>query len=195
MCMGGSGRFGLRVLLVLAFTGLGLTAGCLVEGAENSTPESEAHLKILSGSFAEGETISIPPGCIDHETSPALRWSGVPARTACLAIVMEDLDIPWLRFTHWIVYNIPPSSAGIPPDITGDPVLSDGSIQGLNDFHMIGYRGPCPPRGNAHRYRFTVYALDRFLDGSEPMDRTQFNNAIDGAVIGQGAVTGIYCRT
>jgi Raf kinase inhibitor-like YbhB/YbcL family protein len=36
-----------------------------------------------------------------------------------------------------------------------------GAVQNLTDFGIHGYGGPCPPKGaKAHRYIFTVYALD-----------------------------------
>ena len=195
MCMGERGRFGIRVLFLLALAGISLTSGCVAERTENATPDGEAHLTITSDSFREGGTIPASCGCSGQEIFPALAWSGVPARTAGLAIVMEDLDIPWLRLTHWIVYNIPPSSSGIASNIFTAPALPDGSIQGLNDFRTIGYRGPCPPRGNAHRYQFTVYALDRVLDIPGTMDRARFNTATQGAIVGKGTITGFYYRT
>ena len=195
MCMGERGRFGIRVLFLLAMAGLSLTSGCVAERTESATPDGEAHLTITSDSFREGGTIPASYGCSGQDTPPALAWSGVPGRTASLAIVMEDLDIPWLRLTHWIVCNIPPSSSGIASHTSPAPVLPEGSVQGLNDFRTIGYRGPCPPRGNAHRYQFTVYALDRVLDIPGTMDRARFDTATQGAIIGKGTITGFYYRT
>lgn len=194
MCMGGRGRLGIRVLFLLAMAGLSLTSGCVAERTETVNPEGEAHLTVTSDSFRDGGTIPVSCGCSGQESSPALTWSGVPGRAASLAIVMEDIDIPWLRLTHWIVYNIPTSSPGLASNTSSTPVLPDGSIQGLNDFRTIGYRGPCPPRGNAHRYQYTVYALDRVLDPPGTMDRTVFNSATQGAIIGKGTITGFYYR-
>jgi Raf kinase inhibitor-like YbhB/YbcL family protein len=195
MCMGERGRLGIKVLFLLAMAGISLTSGCVAERTESATPEGEAHLTVTSESFREGGTIPAPYGCSGQEISPALAWSGIPARAASLAIVMEDIDIPWLRLTHWIVYNIPPASTGLVSNTSSSPVLPDGSNQGLNDFRTIGYRGPCPPRGNAHRYQFTVYALDRVLDTSGTVDRAAFNTATQGAIIGKGTITGFYYRT
>jgi len=195
MCMGERGRLGIRVFFLLAIAGLSLISGCVAERTESVTPEGEAHLTITSDSFREGGTIPASCGCSGQERSPALAWSGVPARAASLAIVMEDIDIPWLRLTHWIVYNIPPSGAGLTSNTSLSAVLPDGSLQGLNDFRTIGYRGPCPPRGNAHRYQFTVYALDRALDTPGPLDRTGFDTATQGCILGKGTITGFYYRT
>jgi Raf kinase inhibitor-like YbhB/YbcL family protein len=194
MCMGERGILGIRVLLLLAMAGLSLVSGCVAERTESTTPEGEAHLTVTSNSFREGGTIPVSYGCSGQERSPALAWSGVPARAASLALVMEDIDIPWLRLTHWIVYNIPPASTGLVSHTSSSPVLPEGSIQGLNDFRMMGYRGPCPPRGNAHRYRFMVFALDRALDTQGALDRAEFNTATQGAIIGKGTITGFYYR-
>jgi len=39
--------------------------------------------------------------------------------------------------------------------------LTSGANQGKNDFGNLGYGGPAPPKGKAHRYFFKLYAWGR----------------------------------
>jgi Raf kinase inhibitor-like YbhB/YbcL family protein len=102
-------------------------------------------------------------GCTGKNHSPALIWSGVPEGTKSFAILAHDPDAPTggAGFWHWVVFNIPAGTEGIPND-AGDPKkpgMPKGAMQGRNDFGAFGYGGPCPPPGKAHHYHFKVYAL------------------------------------
>ena len=79
---------------------------------------------------------------------------------------------------------------GIPPEKT----LVDGSAQGTNDFNKIGYGGPAPPPGKAHRYIFTLYALDDLPALAPGATRNQTLAAIKGHILDKGQLTGIYSR-
>lgn len=88
--------------------------------------------------------------------SPDLTWGDVPSGTKSFAITCFDPDAPRGGFWHWVVVDIPATVTTIPE---GGPVPSDGR-ELPSDFGTPGWGGPCPPRGPAHRYVFTVYALD-----------------------------------
>ena len=49
-----------------------------------------------------------------------------------------------------------------------------------------------PPKGEAHRYRFRVVALDTVLKLPEGTPYNQINEAIDGHIIGEGMLTGHF---
>jgi hypothetical protein len=70
--------------------------------------------------------------------SPAFELGGVPVGTKRLRFIMTDLYA--LTFHH----------GGSTVTYDGDSV-SKGAIR---------YTGPCPPRGERHNYRWTVFALD-----------------------------------
>ena len=120
---------------------------------------------------------------------PPLAWDQPPAGTQSLALIMEDLDAPVEAFTHWVISNIPANMRGFPEDI-GPKVFS----QGKNDFGATGYGGPCPPQGPAHRYQFTVYALDSLLELKAGITKEQLLTAMEGRILAQGWLTGIYQR-
>ena len=72
-------------------------------------------------------------------------------------------------------------------------VTSDAR-QGTNDFHRLGWGGPCPPRGPAHRYVFRLYALDAETNLARGATPAAFAKTIGGHVLGRAALTGRYAR-
>jgi Raf kinase inhibitor-like YbhB/YbcL family protein len=78
----------------------------------------------------------------------------VPKGAKELVLVMRDPDAPGGDFIHWAVAGIPPATTGFPAG--GVPGLV---APGQNSFGSLGYRGPCPPKGNAHHYVITLSAL------------------------------------
>src|SRR4051794_31276693 len=98
-----------------------------------------------------------------QDRSPALRWSGGPEATKTYALIVHDPGAPSGDFAHWLVYNIPVTTTGLPEAGPHRGDLSDGTLQGRNDFDRIGYGGPKPPPGKPHRYQFELYALDAKL--------------------------------
>jgi Raf kinase inhibitor-like YbhB/YbcL family protein len=133
-----------------------------------------------------------------EDVSPALEWSGVPAGTAELVLVVDDPDAPVAEpWVHWVVYGIPAGCAGLPEGFHGSltPPGLGGLRQGTNSWNTVGYRGPAPPRGHGpHRYRMTLYALDRPLDAPAGLDKARLLDACGGHILDEGQVVGTYER-
>lgn len=102
-------------------------------------------ITVASPAFAEGGTIPRQYTCQGAEVSPPLQWSGVPAGTEELRVVVDDPDAPGATFTHWKVDGIDPATTG----------LEEGRVP--PGAKATTYKGMCPPSGT-HHYRFTVYA-------------------------------------
>lgn len=173
------------------------------------TPAEEAAtptLEISSGAFEPGGEIPIQYTCEGANLSPLLEWSGVPEGTQSVALLLDDPDSQPPGFVHWVVYNIPSTSEGLPEGVPAEASLPDGTLQGTNDFalyvgqgetfpggapiNLIGYDGPCP--GNQHRYVFTLYALDALLDLPAEATMAEVLQAMEGRVLGQVELTGVY---
>jgi Raf kinase inhibitor-like YbhB/YbcL family protein len=116
-------------------------------------------ISISSDTFNDGSTLPVEHTCDGEDRSPPLSWENVPAGTRSIALIADDPDAPGKTWVHWVIYNIPGNSTGLPPGVPKNKTLDNGSLQGKNDFGRIGYNGPCPPPGKAHRYFFKVYAL------------------------------------
>jgi Raf kinase inhibitor-like YbhB/YbcL family protein len=108
--------------------------------------------------------------------------------------VVDDPDALGGAFTHWVVFNLPAGSRGLPEAVSSGGQLPAGALQGENDFGKAGYGGPCPPPGPPHHYRFTLYALDITLDLSPGATVEQVLGAMRGHILAWGQLTGTYQR-
>ncbi len=131
--------------------------------------------------------------CDGLDISPPLKWRNIPSGTKSIAVILFDPDAPSRCFIHWIIFNIPANLNGLPEDIPKTGEVKYG-IQGINDFHRIGYGGPCPPPGERHRYIFVVIALDTTLNLDPGAPISDFLNAIKGHVLAYGVLVGLYSR-
>ena len=69
-------------------------------------------LTLSSPAFVAGHDIPSDYTCEGGDVSPRLDWSGVPAGTKSLAIIVDDPDAPdpaapKMTWVHWVLYNIP----------------------------------------------------------------------------------------
>jgi Raf kinase inhibitor-like YbhB/YbcL family protein len=112
-------------------------------------------------------------------------------------LIVTDPDAPRRTFTHWVFYELPPETRMLTEGVPGVGQLSDGALQGRNDFGEIGYGGPCPPPGSFHHYVFTLYALDVKLNLPAGEKRAQVEAAMQGHILATGRLVGLfqrYCR-
>lgn len=153
------------------------------------------NLTINSTAFKEGGTIPKQYTCDGADISPQLSWEGVPSGTRSFVLIMDDPDAPMGTFTHWILYDLPQETKGLSESVPKEPVLSNGAKQGDSSFRRVGYGGPCPPRGPAHRYFFTLYALDIPTIGLGPKaSKEDIESKMKGHIIGRAVIMGRYGR-
>lgn len=150
--------------------------------------------EIESPAFNADETIPAKYTCSGEDISPALRWRDIPDGAVSLAVVCDDPDAPGGSWVHWVIYNIAARLGGLDEAVFQKEQLGDGVFQGVNDFHRFGYNGPCPPPGRPHRYVFTVYALDTFLQCRGEVNKQTLLQAMKGHILGQVSLIGKYGR-
>ncbi|MBN2525714.1 MAG: YbhB/YbcL family Raf kinase inhibitor-like protein [Deltaproteobacteria bacterium] len=153
------------------------------------------NMRIVSSSFVEGGAIPARHTCMGADVSVPLAWTDVPAGTRSFALIIDDPDAPDPRhpqmvWVHWVLYNIPPDTLSLPEGIVELPA---GTLEGLNDWHQTGYRGPCPPVGR-HRYFHKLYALDTELSDLETPTKSELLRAITGHVIAETALMGTFAK-
>jgi Raf kinase inhibitor-like YbhB/YbcL family protein len=143
---------------------------------------------LTSAAFQHGDPIPRRHSCEGEDVSPPLTWSGPPAGTRSLALIVDDPDAPVGTFTHWLGWGIDPGSRG---PAAGEPA----PVEGRNDFRTTGYRGPCPPRGHGpHRYVFRLFALDAALELRPGKDRADVERAANAHNLAVAELVGVYER-
>jgi Raf kinase inhibitor-like YbhB/YbcL family protein len=125
-------------------------------------------------------------------------------------------DLPRVDFFHWLLVDIPSDvvaiqegefSEGVTPGGKDSTTGRRGTRQGVNDYtkwfdgdadmagEYFGYDGPCPPWNDsiAHRYHFTLYALDleRCPVGGS-FKGPDVLSAIEGHILSEERITGLY---
>jgi Raf kinase inhibitor-like YbhB/YbcL family protein len=96
-------------------------------------------------------------------------------------------------FTHWLVYNIPPTSGELAQGQPNAKVLSNEAQQGESSTGQRGYYPPCPPPGSTHRYIFHLYALDWYLS-LPTADRASINDALNGHTLAKTEFVTTFTR-
>jgi hypothetical protein len=153
-------------------------------------------LLISSPVFKEGDQIPKVFTCEGSDIAPPLQWTGVPAEAKSLVLIVDDPDAPdpaapKMTWVHWVLYNLPPDSYGL-PEATEASDLPPGTGEGLNDWQRTGYGGPCPPIGR-HRYFHKLYALDTVLgDLGDKPDKAKVVAAMQGHIMAEAQLMGTY---
>ena len=151
-------------------------------------------LKLTSTAFEPGSTIPKKFTCDGPDVSPALAWSGAPAGTQSFALIMDDPDAPVGTWVHWVLYDLPTGTHELAEGVPKQEELPNGARQGRNDFRRIGYGGPCPPPGPAHRYFFKLYALDAPLALTPGATKAEVEAAMRGHILAHAELMGRYKR-
>lgn len=179
--------------------GLILSVICSGCGGEEPPPPAEptqSAIILTSPAFADGQMIPKEFTCEGADRSPPLAWSGVPSAARSLVLVCDDPNGIMRIWSHWVIFNLPPQTKsleeGIPRTETFKVDAGEGH-QGINDFHKIGYGGPCPPSGT-HSYSFRLYALDIELNLTAKATRSDVLVWTKGHTLGEGRLTGKYQR-
>ena len=152
-------------------------------------------LRITSPAYADGAAMPANYTCEGEDLSPPLEWSGVPAGTKSLVLIIDDPDAPdpkapRMTWVHWVLYDLPPDSSGLPEDANSKG-LPAGTKVGINDWKRADYGGPCPPIGR-HRYFHKLYALDTNLSELSKPTKSHIEAAMNGHVLAKAELVGTY---
>jgi phosphatidylethanolamine-binding protein (PEBP) family uncharacterized protein len=72
-----------------------------------------ADFALQSGVVDHGRPIPRRHSCEGEDLSPPLSWSGAPADTRSLALVVDDPDAPAGTFTHWLGWAHDPAAQAL----------------------------------------------------------------------------------
>ena len=159
----------------------------------------------LTAPWAPGAEIPLKYTQAGGEVSPALSWDNPPETVVSFALIVHDVSAPVNPGTddvlHWMVWNIPAASRGLPEGVPRGSQLPDGtrqiSVTGPN------YRGPgALASGPPHVYVFELFALDSMIDvpalgaagSSVPQIRAAVMSAMATHVRGKAVTAGVFKR-
>jgi Raf kinase inhibitor-like YbhB/YbcL family protein len=176
---------------------------CLVAQAPAGQPAAPAapQMVLTTTAWPDGGPIPTKYTQAGAQTSPALSWTSVPAGTVSFVLHMRDPDVARNKTiedqVHWLVWNIPGTSTGMPEGVPQGPDLKDGSHQ-ISASGRV-YRGPgAPATGPQHHYTIELYALDTKVDVPAGADAWETRTAVwkemQGHVLGKAVYVGLFRR-
>jgi len=159
-------------------------------------------MTLTTTAWPDGGSIPAKHTQAGTETSPPLTWSGVPDGVLSFVLLVHDQDAATGGgiddVLHWMLWNIPGASRGVPEGVPQGTQLADGTRQ----ISVTGpyYRGPgALAAGPTHHYTFELYALDAMIDvpavGQSPaLTRAAVIAAMTGHVRGKAVYVGLFKR-
>jgi Raf kinase inhibitor-like YbhB/YbcL family protein len=154
-------------------------AGCGTAGSGAAVAPSR--MSISSAAFIQG-ALAQQYTCHGAKVNPPLTWSGAPAGTKSIALIVDDSSAPITPYIYWLVFDINPGATDIQ-----EGSLPTGARQAQNSKGTANYYAPCPG-SHVHSYRFTVYALRRVLQLPNGAPLLSVWAAIAAATIGRGRI-------
>ncbi|HEU5420678.1 MAG TPA: YbhB/YbcL family Raf kinase inhibitor-like protein [Streptosporangiaceae bacterium] len=137
-----------------------LVSGCGLVGGPVSLHQDAPDLMTVTSPMVDQGAIAARYTCKSNGgrgESPPISWLDAPPGTKSVALVVDDAAAPISPRVYWIVFDINPATSELQAG-----ALPTGALQARNSKGVTGYEPPCPA-GGSHRYRFTVYALNRVL--------------------------------
>lgn len=149
-------------------------------------------------SFENNENIPRKYTGFGNDISPSFEILNLPDKTISIAIILDDLDVPFVKsFNHWLVWNIPKTEI-IPEGFPKGAEITKpiNACQGIA-WGKHCYRGPKQPFfvKNEHRYLFSFFALDSMLDIPKNTNKKALIYAMKGHILDEANVIGKYKRT
>ena len=178
-----AGRSGRSIPAAVAAAALFSVSGCGLIGGPSTVLVAVPDTITVTSPDVNGKQMGPAFSCRGVGSPPAIHWSGAPAGTKSLALVMDDSAAPITPYIYWIVFDIGPQSSDIPAGR-----LPPGARRADNSKGAIGYDPPCPANPG-HFYRFTVYALDKKLSLPGGSSAKTAWMAIANAAIARGRLT------
>jgi Raf kinase inhibitor-like YbhB/YbcL family protein len=145
-------------------------------------------MKIISPLFTHGAPVPQKFTCLGANINPPLLIEDVPEQAKALVLIFEDADATPKAWTHWMLFDIPPTIK----EITENEIPA-GAKEGLANNHTFGYEGPCPKYfTGTHHYWFRLYALDTALGLPAATEREEIEQKMQPHIIAT-AMLSIVC--
>ena len=157
----------------------------------------DRELKAVCRAFENNGNIPREYTGFGRDISPGFELKNLCENAVSVAVIMDDLDIPFIpAYNHWLIWNLP-AMAVIPENIPCGAVVKElgNAVQGRG-YGKNRYRGPKQPVfvRNTHRYVFRFYALDCLLPLDGTAGKKELLKAMEGHVLQKGELCERYKR-
>lgn len=170
---------------ILCTAACAVLAGCgLIGGSGAVGSDVPDTISVSSPAFRDQGLIPQRYTCFGPGLSPPIHWSGVPAGTRALALLVDDAGAPVKPDVYWLVFDISPQTTEFP-----EGSLPPGALQAQASDGRARYNAPCP-RSGSHSYRFTVYAMNANVSLPSGAALQQVWSAVAQRAIARGRLTG-----
>jgi Raf kinase inhibitor-like YbhB/YbcL family protein len=141
----------------------------------------------IKSNFEENQDIPKQNTCLGMNINPSLQFEDIPTEAKSLVLIFEDVDASPKPWTHWMLFNIPPTVSKIE-----EGTIPPGATEGLANNHSFGYEGPCPRYfKGTHHYWFRLYALDAILDLPKDSEREDVEEKMRGHILEKAELLGL----
>ena len=164
-----------------------------IEPSSTPSPAPNSTFVLSSPEVVEGGTLPKEYTCDGNSSTLPLQWSGVPANTQNLAVVMYTIPGPNQSHWYWVLYNIPPEVQSLVKNVTGVGTLGNNSVNG-----RTAYAPPCSKGPGVKLYTYTVYALSappQFAVPPAEVSRDVLLSAIKDITLGSAELNVYYTRS
>lgn len=130
----------------------------------------------------DGESATLP-----------LEWSGAPAGTKNLAVIMHHVDPEGRTKWYWILYNIPAETKSLQKNVRNAGVLGNNSVNGRAEYAPPHSKGP-----GAKTYVYTVYALSSPVEpgvAATEVNREVLLGAMKDKLLASAELSVVYTRS
>jgi Raf kinase inhibitor-like YbhB/YbcL family protein len=193
--------FATAMTITVSFAQTPAPAAPGAQGGQRAGGPPAVPMALSTTAFPDGGVIPNRYTQVEKQVSPALTWTNAPANTQSFVLHMHDPDVSRNRTVddqvHWLVWNIPGTSKGLPEGVAEGAELPDGSRQ-ISASGQV-YRGPgAGANGPMHHYTFEVFALDTKIDVPNGTDawvvRKAVMDAMNGHIVGKAVYVGLFRR-
>ena len=95
---------------------------------------------------------------------------------------------------HWVLFNLPPGTRGLPENVPVGKTLANGAKHGAGSSKKNGYLGPCPP-SSVHGYYSSRCMLSiQNFNIESGITKEKLLKAMGGHVLAEGQLMGTYKR-
>jgi phosphatidylethanolamine-binding protein (PEBP) family uncharacterized protein len=171
-----------------------ITANSIVNNKTPSSPSPVENIEFVLSSpeVIEGGNLPKDYTCDGPSSILPLEWSGVPANTRSLALIMFTIPNPNESHWYWVLYNIPPDVRNLAKNVSGVGTLGNNSVNGRTE-----YSPPCSKGPGAKLYTFAIYALSAQPQFTVPPGKVSMDvllSAIKDITLGTTELNVYYSR-